>query len=488
MRDEERVIARSASAARIDRLLRRVRVATPLLLRRHAGLILLLIVAAAIRVVVQATYWPAEFNADSHDYMQHAFTGLLHPTFDVIRPSGYSLFMAAVPGWKHLWTITVVQHLLGLLAGAAVYATALRWRVPRWGALLAAAVVLLDPLELALEQFILADTMAAFLVLGACVALAWAPKVSIPRAAAAGAFIATGALFRTAAAPLLAVGLAAVLVAGRQRLRATAVFLAVSGAILGSYVVAYHSQHGSYSTTSWGSRFLYGRIGLYVDCDRLKLPADETQVCPYGVPTSERTTNLFLWQTDAYLHRLVPPPGKTKDQVLADFDRRALLQQPIAYIKAVASDTLRAFQPTRARSADNRFDRQWHLTRRHQVNLQTAEAKRLLADGMTIRTWTTGTRWLTAYDRLYTPGPLLAVLLLAALASLLRPRRAAARPRLPVALTAATAVILTIVPAASASFSWRYMVAQLTLIPLAGAVGLRQILDRSTPTAPADVA
>src|SRR4051794_41895666 len=99
--------------------------------------------------------------------MATAFAGWIHPKLDVIRPSGYGLFMAAIPGWRHLWPVTVVQHVLGLLAGIAVYVTALRWRGPRWGAALAAAGVPLGPLGVAPGQFLLAGALAAFLGLGA---------------------------------------------------------------------------------------------------------------------------------------------------------------------------------------------------------------------------------------------------------------------------------------------------------------------------------
>jgi len=254
--------------------------------------------------------------------------------------------------------------------------------------------------------------------------------------------------------------------------------------LLGSYVLVYHSEHGSYSPTAWGSRFFYARVGLYIDCDKLTLPADEQQVCPYGVPIAERTTNLFLWQTDAYLHRLVPPPGKSKDDVLSDFNRRALQQQPLAYIAVVARDSVRAFQPLRTTSSDDYFDWQWHVGRRHMADVNTAEARRLVAGGLMVRTWSAGRTVLKPYDWIQTPGPLLALLLALALASLLRARRGADQPRLPVAVCTAVSIVLIVGPAATVSFSWRYQVAQLVLIPLAGAIGLSQLLQRSDAGVP----
>jgi hypothetical protein len=91
--------------------------------------------------------------------------------------------------------------------------------------------------------------------------------------------------------------------------------------------------------------------------------------------------------------------------------------------------------------------------------------------------------WLTGYQHLgHTPGPLLAagaVLALLAVAGVGRARRSGLRVA---AWTFASLCLVTLVTAAmSSTFSWRYQLVQLPLLPPAGALGLAALLGRRAP-------
>jgi hypothetical protein len=60
------------------------------------------------------------------------------------------------------------------------------------------------------------------------------------------------------------------------------------------------------------------------------------------------TSNAYMWDVRrSPQYRLIPPAGRTVEQVLADFDRRLILHQPVDYAVLVARDVLHGFQPFR---------------------------------------------------------------------------------------------------------------------------------------------
>ena len=67
--------------------------------------------------------------------------------------------------WRSTWS--------GLATAVLVYAVLVRFGSRMWLAALASIPVLFDPLQLVLEQYVLADVWTAFLVLAALVILVW---------------------------------------------------------------------------------------------------------------------------------------------------------------------------------------------------------------------------------------------------------------------------------------------------------------------------
>ncbi len=135
---------------------------------------MLLVLAAALRAIVFAAYHPALIFPDSVRYLQYAhnFAGA-HWSVDALRQSGYSVLIIPVLLLHDLWIIPLVQHLVGLVTAVLVYAVLIRFGVRTWLAAVATIPVLFDPLELVLEQYVLADTWTVFLVVAALAILVW---------------------------------------------------------------------------------------------------------------------------------------------------------------------------------------------------------------------------------------------------------------------------------------------------------------------------
>src|SRR5579863_4928287 len=143
-------------------------------LRRHWLFAVVAGCAAGLRVVVQLAYQPALIFPDSVRYLQYAHnfvTGSWSP--DWLRTSGYSLLLIPAVLTHNLAVVAAVQHLLGLATAVLVYALLVHFGARRWLATLATVPVLFDPLELNIEQYILTDVSATFLLVAALAVLVW---------------------------------------------------------------------------------------------------------------------------------------------------------------------------------------------------------------------------------------------------------------------------------------------------------------------------
>ena len=116
------------------------------------------LLALVPRILAVLSFRPALLTADSFLYMSGAVTH----TLGNIRPSGYSFFLGALGVLpRPLLAVTVLQHLMGLAIAVIVYALLRYWGLPGWGATLAALPTLFDVREIALESYVLPDTLFA---------------------------------------------------------------------------------------------------------------------------------------------------------------------------------------------------------------------------------------------------------------------------------------------------------------------------------------
>ena len=213
---------------------------------------MLLALAAVVRLAFAIACRPALFFSDSWLYVALAWDSAL-VGFAPDRPSGYSVFLKLVGGPGHsLAAITTVQHLLGLVAGALLYALLLRLQAPRWLALGASAIVLFDGYAITLEQTPLPEVAVALLLLTATflvIETARAPRRALWLVGAAGVLLAVAATMRTAAIFAVPVWLIYVWMA-RSSWRAPATALAAVVVPLVMYSAAHLAAGGSFGKTT----------------------------------------------------------------------------------------------------------------------------------------------------------------------------------------------------------------------------------------------
>ena len=154
--------------------------------RRHRLITILVIVSFLPRILASLAFRPALLTADSFLYMQEAANG----TLGVIRPSGYSWFLDIFRILPHtLLAVTTAQHLMGIATAVGVYALLRYWGLPGWGASLAALPTLFDTREIALESFVLPDTLYGFVLLAAVALLLTRRTPRLWQCAAAGLLV-----------------------------------------------------------------------------------------------------------------------------------------------------------------------------------------------------------------------------------------------------------------------------------------------------------
>jgi 4-amino-4-deoxy-L-arabinose transferase-like glycosyltransferase len=359
---------------------------------------------------------------------------------------------------------------LGLSVGIAIYVVLVRLRVPRWAAALASAPVLLDPFQVAIEHYILSDSLFLALLVGGLAVMSMRRRASLRRAALAGILLGCAALVRSAG-DLVIVVAAIVLLIGQARWRPAFVLVLAVAIPLSAYMLWFHSHYGSFSTNRFPENGLYQRVVNFADCRQAKLLTYERPLCPRVPKERLKGAYYYAHSRQAPWRSVEVPPGKDRWDVLHAFNRRVIRQQPLRYAKNVVTDALRLFAVRRHSDAygtgqiDNwqfALGGQYHRTskipgmpRRSGLRINEALASRL---GL--------------WSRLYVPGPILAVCLtlgLAAAAGLGRARRSGLRATS--ALFGVSSVALLITSNAVSAFSWRYQLPQFALLPAVGAIG-----------------
>jgi hypothetical protein len=223
-------------------------------LRRHWLFAVVAGCATALRAVVQLAYQPALIFPDSERYLQytwHFVNGHWSP--DWLRTSGYSLLLIPAELTRNLAVVAVVQHLLGVATAVLIYAALLHFGARRWLAALATVPVLFDPLQLDIEQYVLTDVSATFLLVAALVLLAW--KHGNGAAAVAGLLIAAATIIRESDLVVMipAVLYLAAVIRPWRRLAVTAALL-LAGFLLPvlGYLGWHQVSYGRFGFTDYG--------------------------------------------------------------------------------------------------------------------------------------------------------------------------------------------------------------------------------------------
>jgi hypothetical protein len=456
------------------------------LLRRHWLAASLLAAGTALRLLVLLAYRPVLFFVDSVRYLYNA---------QGMDPVGYKGPLRAILFVANFDTVAAVQHLLGLGMAVVIYLLLLRLGVSRWLAALAIAPVLLDGYQLQIEQMVMPDVWFEALIVAGLAILLWQPRPGWRRVVIGGIVLGTSATVAQVGEALLPAAVIYLLAASgggwRQAIGKAAAACGSFALPILIYCTVSFLLSGAFFLSHSGVTSFYGRAAAAADCATIKLPAAERGMCP--TKAQQAMGPDWLEYNDGspirpYYNDL--PRGEV-DSLISDFTHRVLEQQPLRLARAYSTDVVKLFALTRqTRQGDTSITRWQFQTKYTYYPPWTSEAvvKKATArfGGGTPAVWRPVAAFLRAYqlDGGYTPGPLLAVCVLAGLAgsavALLRRRRLDSETRqLAVAcLLCFLSGACVILVSDAFEFSWRYQLpALVTLVP-AGALGI-SVLIRS---------
>jgi 4-amino-4-deoxy-L-arabinose transferase-like glycosyltransferase len=442
---------------------------------RHLPFAVVLAAGIGLRILAQLAYQPAFISPDSRIYFNTARTGIPNIT----RPSGYAMFLRAIPHWQAMWPISVTQHAMALLAGVLIYVVLLSRRVPAWAAALAAAPVLLDPWQIAIEHFILTDVPFQVLLLAGLFAVVIKRRLSLPWAITGGLLIGFAMTVR-GVGQLLLIPVVLCVLLGQARWRPAIALTLAALVAVGAHLVWYHNHYGRYALSRFPAHQLYGRVAPFVDCAHLSIPSYERSLCPTQPPGKRPGSQFYTWSHASPRFHVVPPPGKTQWDVVTDFDLRVLKQQTFTYARLVTEDVVRGFAPTRSRTEPGTDPTRWTFgTQIPELALPTVIESLKRYDVYPKVNHSAAVILRDYREHFYVPGPLFAACLLCGLlatAGVGRARRSGLRSA--TALFTFSTLAVLIVASAVSIFSWRYQIPQFVLLPPAGALGLTAMLRR----------
>ncbi len=431
-------------------------------MRRHWLLGVFLVAGTALRVLATVAYQPGIIYVDSQQYLNNM--ELLSP--DQLNPIGYSIALKPLVALGGTTLVVIVQHLVGLLLGVAVYALARRLTVYRWLSALAAAPLLLDAYQVQIEQNVMAETLFDVLLVG----ILWLLLRTPGWKAVAAAGLLTGAAFavRAIGLTLLLAVVLYLVVAGRRRLLHAGVAIAGFAVVFGAYAGYFHAETGRWGFTGAGSQVLYGRTAAVADCGKVSLKA----LCPKE-PRGQRLG------VDQYAHNPLPA-GTTEEQATA-FAHEVIRHQPLDVTWAVLKDFAKGFAPTRTTAPNDVPLSRWQFQLTY-PNLQdpNTAAFAVKYGGQEPQVAHTPAAILRAYQLHggYASGGLLGLGALLALGAVIGLGRAKESRLRSAALLPAAAGVVLLLGSAAFEFSWRYQLPALVFFPLAGAIGLRAILGK----------
>ena len=472
----------------------------PGLVRRHRLFSVVLGLSVVPRIVAMLGFQPAIlFKLDSYDYLWDA----AHLRPNPVNPSGYTVFLWLLKPLHSLALIAGLQHLLGLAVAVMMYAVLRRLGVRAWIATLASATVLFDPAQFLIEQLIMADMLALFLMLAGFAVLLLRDRPSVPRSAAAGLLIGASAVVRPTTLPLI-VFLAVYLLVRRAGWR-RAVAALVAGAVpVVAYMSWFAAVYGSFNLTNSNGLFLWSRTMSFANCAIIKPPPDLVALCPdrqpgaLAQPVASRRLlpKQYLWDHQTWMWKspqagIVPDTAAftaANNQRALRFAVRAIEAQPLGYAKSVAHDVSKPFKsvdifpfPGPAQPSLSTLgpaNRVYALAAVQAYAGSTARIGPYLGHHL-------GTRLVEPYAHLirgyqsviFLPGPLFALILVVGLAGMLIPRR-----RVAAAVLLWTSALVTVVlPIAEHEYTYRYVI---PAVPLACMAAALAFADRRTESEP----
>jgi len=274
--------------------------------------------------------------------------------------------------------------------------------------------------------------------------------------------------------------------------RAVVLFCVGFALVNGAYLTMFKIEHGTFSYTSYGARFLYARVATFADCSKMAdLPANERPLCPD--PRHRLTDNGYLWgrQLSPIAHLEVSDNPRIRD-----FALRVIRDQPLTYAGSIVSKVAHYFEPGHRIGKNDyspatwefpRDPRVWgypgyrgpirpgHYPRKSAIDPNTYVTP-LVRAGPSLHVFPS--KLLHYYQRYaWTSGQILLVCLAIVLAALVL-RRGAWRLRLDAALLVFAVLVSLIVASALSVFSYRYGLLAVLLLPAAAALAVTSMLRR----------
>lgn len=466
---------------------------------RHRPFVAALAAGALVRAIAVLGFRPAMWFNDAFEYVGVARRFDPYP----IRPNGYSAMLRIMEPFHSFALVTVAQHLMGLGIAVMLYALLRHWGLPGWLAALGALPQLLDANQVQLEHVVLSDTLFTILLVGGIVLLAWRPDPSWPITAAAGLLLAGATLTRVVGLPVLAFGLLLLLV-WRVGWRPVVAFGAAAALPLLGYAAWFQSVHGQFALSTSDGIFLYSRVAIFADCDKIDPPEDLAVMCEDSDPSTRGdVSSNYLWHRSP----LNDIPGTQQEPMLpverfsadrngpaGEFARATILAQPIDYLRVGWNDLVRTFQwgrePFPNVTAYSQFpfgenlfpipDRVFvpDLTARQ----DTTEYEHGAADTRRIEPFA---EWMTQYQRVFAVrGPFLLMLLVAGGVGLVLALRRKPELVWPVALFWGVTMALVVIPPFTAQYDLRYVIPAVPTGGVAAAFAVALVLRNQVSTSP----
>jgi hypothetical protein len=458
-------------------------------LRRHWLFIVVAIPALLLRVDAELGYrWQSWFN-DSFSYVRAAV--LLQP--ETQRVSGYPVLLWLLSPFHSLALITILQHLVGLGIGFLVYWLAReRFGARAWVAVLAAIPVLYDAFQVQLEHLVMPDIWYAALIIVA-VALLLSARSSIGwrRAALAGVLLGVADIVRSAALPLVAVFVVCLLIivtgGWLAKARVVVALLVACAVPVLAYASWFDDNYGQFAMTDSTGVFLYSRVITFAQCNKMGTLSPQLRALCVDTPPSDRPPGEeYIWRSYSPLVKMSANPfNPTTNKLAEKFAIRAIESQPLDYARAVLDDTWKAFDWSRTPFPDApTYDE--YLFGYSSVPVPTYstasiygyrsyEAYFVRGDPTTqvVNSWAAIIRGYQRY--VWLPGTVYGLLLLFGLSGIVLTWRVRGRYAL---LPWGVSLAMIVVPAATASFDYRYVLPAVPLACLAAAMVVGPVVGR----------
>lgn len=329
--------------------------------RGHRLFVVAALLSLLPRFVATMGFKPALLIQDSFSYMQQGTNFNLGQT----RPAGYPMFLLLLKPFHSLLLVITVQHLMGIVLAAIIYGVLRVRGLPAWGAVLASAPTLFDSRQIWLESSILPDTLFTLALMAAVAILLVRRKPAIWEAVIVGVLLAWASVIRGNGAPVFVMIFAFLLIRRVGWRVITACVTAFVIPLLG-YMVWFHADTGQFNITNSSGMFLWSRTMSFANCSIIKPPADLVPLCPENQPDhpvaaapawsidalrSERQPSQYLWATGAWWQNDAHPGINAYNNHLAmQFAERAILAQPLDYLKTVGKDVALVFLSTDRRT------------------------------------------------------------------------------------------------------------------------------------------